>query len=229
MKIQNMKVIGLFLILLTTLACSQNSRQSSSIEIKAIQNGQLNIKVEIEKWKQELMQAKQIGSPCYFRKTLDSLDYINWYKENPNQEDGLPFDDSEYKLVRQDFDSDKKDDLLIYFLAENCTGHNGGTKTFTKIIYSNGKVKSDLMDDIIRAIVREYDNKRISNNLKEITDSYLKTTTTISYGYGNYVFGDFRLYAKDDAHCCPSFEGRYSYNLKENRINIRLFQEILLK
>lgn len=94
MKIQNFRLLTIGLILLIVVACNPNSkRENNSKKNKLIQNGKLDIKVEIKKWKQELLENKQIGSPCYYRKTLDSLDCINWYKNNPNQQDGLPFDE----------------------------------------------------------------------------------------------------------------------------------------
>lgn len=225
-----MKFIGLFLMLLTILACNnQNSNQKSNRDKQSMQNGQLEANTEIEKWKQELLETKQIASPCYFRKTLDSADFVNWYKNNPNQNDGLPLNDKDILSLSYDFDSDNKEDLLLYFMAENCSGHNGNPKTYAKIIYSNGNIKSNLMNDIINAIQIEYNNKRKTNNLKEITDSYLESTTTISSGNESWVFGSFSLYTKDDAHCCPSYTGKYRFDHNKNKIEINLFQEIILK
>ena len=184
-----------------------------------IKSKPIDIKQEIGKWKQELLESRQIGSPCNYEHE-DSLVRQKWRDDNPDQMDGLPFDEKEIKSVRFDFNNDGKEDLMLYLQGVNCTGHNGGTETFAKIIYSGGKSKSDLMNEIMTTIQTEYNLKRKTNkNLKEITDDYLKTTTTIS-GYENGIRGEFRLYTKDDAHCCPSYNGFYVYNLAEKKMKI---------
>jgi hypothetical protein len=218
---KKIELLVLCIILLTALgACKQGAKQENSKN--DIQTTQVvKIKTEIEKWKQELLKSKQIGSPCNYE-CLDSLVHKKWRDDNPDQMDGLPIDDKKIKAVRSNFNNDNKEDLLLYFQGENCTGHNGGTKTYAKIIYSNGTSKSDLMTEIITTIQSEYNQRReTTKNLKEITISYLETTTTID-GYHNGITGRFILYAKDDAHCCPSYKGIYTYELKRKNMEIEI-------
>ena len=222
MKKENLRLLALCVMLLTTVACNQNlTREYSDVKNKLSHSGKLDVKVEVEKWKQELLKSKQIGSPCN-HDHIGSIEYQKWIDDNPHQKDGLPLDDKEIKAVQSDFNSDDNEDLLLYFQGENCTGHNGGLKTYAKIVYSKGTSKSDLMTEIINTIQSEYNEmKKTNKNLKEITSSYLEETTTID-GYDNGIIGKFRLYTKDDAHCCPSYEGIYTYELKSKNMEINI-------
>ncbi|MBE9469246.1 MAG: hypothetical protein IMY72_13125 [Bacteroidetes bacterium] len=210
-------------MLLSIIACNQNAKKGNCEDENQIKkSGKLEVKAEIEKWKKELLEKKLIGNPCYFRKTHDSTDCINWYENNPDQQDGLPFDDKMIKSVCHDFNNDKKEDFLLYFMSENCTGHNGGAKTYATIIYSNNISNSDLMNEIIRAILSEYKQMmRVDKNLKEITDAYLESTTTID-AYKNGIIGQFRLYTKEDPHCCPSYTGNYTYQVENKSMMIEI-------
>ncbi len=155
MQTQKLKFVILCLVLLMAISCSPN----------------LKVKTEIENWKQQLLTTKQIGLSY---SSDEKLDHIKWMKENPEQLDGLPQDDKEIKAVFDDFDNDNKKDLLLYFLSENCTGHNGSPKTYATIIYSRNASNSDLMKEIILAIQTEYKQMRKKNkNLKDITDAYM--------------------------------------------------------
>lgn len=192
-------------------ACNQNSKQA---------NKSIDTKIEIDKWKKELISNKLIGSPCNFKNLQDPA-AEKWRKENPNQSDGLPSNDEEISRVTADFNDDGKQDLLLYFNSNNCTGHNGGTPFFAKIIYADGSSNSNLMNEIISAILKEYDSKRTTDkDLKEVTNDYLETTTTIIYTTN--INGEFRLYTKDDAHCCPSYNGKYIYDPCKKKIDIQI-------
>ncbi len=179
----------------------------------------IDAKKEIEKWKQELINDKMIGAPCNY-KDVSSQQAFDWSKENPGQMDAFPSDDKSISTVNADFDGDGEKDLLLYFVSENCTGHNGDTPTFARIVYADGTYTSDLMKEIRLAILDKYNEKRESEKLKEITDSYFNESVRISYD--NDIKGEFRLYATDDAHCCPSYTGTYVYNVKEKKIQILL-------
>ncbi|WP_423819640.1 hypothetical protein V5739_03405 [Salinimicrobium sp. TIG7-5_MAKvit] len=222
MRSQKLRILALCSIVLTAGACKQNTKkENNSNNIQTAKVNQIEIKAEIEKWKAELVENKQIGNPCNYE-SLDSVNIQKWAKDNPGQIDGLPSDDKEIKSVRSDFNNDNKADLLLYFQGENCTGHNGGTKAYAKIIYSDGTIKSDLMTEIINTIQSEYNQKRkTNNNLKEITNDYLETTATIN-GYHNGIIGEFSLYTKNDAHCCPSYKGSYTYKLKKKSMEIEI-------
>ena len=207
-------------IFLILVACN-SSKQGNNNNNAVPEINQEEIKTEIEKWKKELLETKQIGKPCDY-KNIETSALQNWMEENPGQLDGLPSDDKEIKAIRADFNDDNKEDLLLYFQGKNCTGHNGGTKTYAKIICSDGTSKTDLMSEIINAIQSAYNKKRKTDkNLKEVTIDYMETTTTIN-GYHNGITGQFRLYTKDDAHCCPSYTGTYTYQPEEKNMKIQI-------
>ena len=128
----------------------------------------------------------------------------------------------EIKAVTANLDDDDQFDLLLYFQSVNCTGHNGGTKFFARIIYANGTTMPDLMDLLINNILIEYEQKRkTDDSLEPVTSNYLETTTTIT-GYNNGLHGSFSLYTEEDAHCCPTYNGSYLYNVQEDEMEIQI-------
>jgi len=179
----------------------------------------INAQKEIGKWKNELINKKMIGAPCSY-KDVSRQQASEWLKENPGQMDAFPSDGKSISTVNADFDGDGKQDLLLYFLSENCTGHNGDTPSFARIVYADGTYTSDLMTEIRLSILDKYNEKRKSEKLKEITDSYFNESVTISYDNG--IKGEFKLYANDDAHCCPSYKGTYFYDVNGKKIEILL-------
>jgi len=208
-----MRILIFSLIVLVTAACNQKNKPG---------NTHLEPQTEISKWKNELLESKQIGNPCNYESFNDSS-ARKWTAENPGQLDGLPGDD-EIKSVITDLNGDHKNDLLMYFQSKNCTGHNGGTKTYAKIIYSDGSSQPDVVSEIIRNIRDEYNKRRATDkNLKETTGDYLETTTTID-GYVDGITGEFRLYTSDDPHCCPSYNGKYIYDPNKKKIELQISQ-----
>ncbi|MBE0651582.1 MAG: hypothetical protein IH595_12185 [Bacteroidales bacterium] len=202
------------LLLFGLFACNQSTKQSSQQEVKAA----------INTWKQELLAAKQIGPPCDYT-SMASPEAQKWREANPGQLDGLPADDKAIKTVWFDLNNDHKKDLLLYFQGVNCTGHNGGTQTYAKIIYSDSTADSNVMEEIIHAIQAEYNRmKETDPDLKAITSDYMTTTTTIT-GYHNGITGTFRLYTNEDAHCCPSYSGTYTYRLQTKKMTLRISEE----
>lgn len=182
--------------------------------------GNIDTKTAIQNWKQELRTSKQLGPPCTY-KNLASTEAQKWIKDNPDQMDGLPADEDIHS-VWADLNNDGKNDLLLYFQGVNCSGHNGGTQAYAKIIYSNGTRNSLLMPEIRDAILAEYNRMRETNsNLKAVTADFLETTTTIT-GYQNGITGSFRLYTKEDPHCCPSYSGTYTYRLPVKKMTLNI-------
>lgn len=195
-------------LLFGLVACNQRTKSES-----------INTKAAIQKWETELLASKQIGPPCDYKNPA-SPEAQKWRTENPDQLDGLPAYDQHIKSVWADLNNDHKKDLLLYFQGVNCTGHNGDTRTYAKIIYSDGASDSNLMNEIIHAIQTEYTRMQTTNrNLKAVTKDYMETTTTIT-GYHDGINGAFRLYTKDDAHCCPSYSGTYTYRLPEKKMTL---------
>ena len=107
----------------------------------------------------------------------------------------------------------------MYFSSINCSGHNGGTPSFAKIVYANNTSNAELMKEIKQSIIKEYKAQKEENpKMKEILDSYLDETLTFSYKNG--ITGEFKLYTKDDAHYAPSYNGNYVYNVKDKKLNL---------
>lgn len=200
--------------LIVLFSCKGNSKSQSTETNLPVQAP--DAKVEIEKWKNQLLQSKQIGHPC-----TDEM--AAWSAQNPDQLNGLPSDENDYASRLTDVNGDGRQDLLLYFISGNCTGHNGGTPTFARLIYSDGgvyKTDDDLMGEIKNAILKGYDKRRDADKtLGAVTNNYMDETTTIS-GYDNGIKGEYRLYADDDPHCCPSYTGTYVYDVQTKTATI---------
>lgn len=199
-------------------SCKEYSKQGNSETTDSSTIG-INTQDELEKWKKELLDSKQLGSPCNF--DMFTAEAAKWAKDNPKLGDGLPTNDKEITTINSDFDGDSKQDLLMYFISNNCSGHNGGTPTFAKIVYANNSSNAELMKEIKQSIITEYKAQKEKNSkLKEISDYYLDETLTISYKNG--ITGDFQLHTKDDAHYAPSYNGKYVYNVKDKKLNLTI-------
>jgi hypothetical protein len=200
------------------ISCKETPKQENS-ETNEGSTIEINAKDELGKWKKQLIDSKQLGNPCNFESVL-STEAQKWKKDNAGQINGLP-NDTEISTINADFDGDNKQDLLMYFNSENCSGHNGGTPSFAKIVYANNTSYAELMKDIKQSIITEY-KAQIEKNpkMKEISDSYMDESLTFLYKNG--ITGEFKLYTKDDAHCCPSYNGNYVYNVKDKKLNLTI-------
>ncbi len=181
-------------------------------------NKPINVYIETEAWKADLVKSKRIGTSCEYADGNED-ERLEWAKNNPNQSDGLPANDNDYYFELIDLDNSGKNDVLFYFNAVNCTGHNGDTPTFAKIMYANGKQKTDILPEIITAIQKEFNKQKADNNWSDVTNNFMENTTKIT-GYNNGITGKFLLYTKDDAHCCPTYSGSYTYSITDKEINI---------
>jgi hypothetical protein len=218
------KVFAIALIMGVSLSsCRKKENPVSDVRPAASAQNASNINpsTEIEHWKKELLSHNLLGQPCPDNQKGDRNAYETWTNKNPQQDNGLPADAKQIKTASADLDGDHQPDLLMYFMAENCSGHNGGNASFAKIVYANGSSNANLMQDIRAAIINQYTQQRQSNKaLKAISDSYLESTTTIAYDQN--INGEFSLYTDADAHCCPSYKGKYTYNAKDKSIVLSL-------
>lgn len=210
------KSITSFLILLPVLFISCTNKDNLQSD-KTI-----NVYVETEAWKEDLLKDKVIGEPCEYNSDVENA-MLDWQNENPDQVDGLPANDNAYHFKLADINNNEKDDVLLYFQADNCTGHNGSTPTFAKIIYSDGAHKDDVLSEIITSIQREFNQLSKENDWEQVTDNYMDNTTTIT-NYNDGIIGKFTLYTEDDAHCCPSYSGDYKYNVADKKIEIEVME-----
>jgi len=204
-------------VLLAWLVGDQFNRDDApTVPVKKLHP--IDAAAEIETWKKELVAQKLLGAPCRFE-ALDSPEAGRWRQENPDQANGLPRDDKEIGTAQHDFDGDGKLDLLLYFNSQNCSGRNGDTPWFAKIIYASGRVNADVVSDIREAIFEAYSKMRDSNpRLQEVTRDY--SDEAISMSYAAQVGGNFQLYAQGDAHCCPSYKGAYTYDPYSKQIHM---------
>ncbi len=194
-----------------------NKKSTSENTISTQKSDTIDPKNEIQVWKSELLNQKLIGKSCNYESVLGK-EAEKWTSENQNLYDGLP-SDTAIHIGKSDFDNDTKPDIILYFISQNCTGHNGGTPSFAKIIYANGKSDAAIMTKIYDAILIEYNKKRdIDKNLKQISNAYLKESITITFD--DSIHGQCSIYAQDDAHCCPSYTGAYIYNAVSNRLEL---------
>jgi len=182
----------------------------------------IDAKNEIKKWKKELLDRRLLGGPCNFNSTQDP-DAIKWQNRYPERQDGLPSNDKEIKHIYADFDNDGRQDLYMHFMSQNCSGHNGGTPSFGKIVYADGTSNSNLRQEIISAILTEYNKMRKTvKGLKAVTRNYIEERLT--FDNADQVKGKFTLYGTDDAHCCPSYNGNYIYKPHNKSIVIEVLK-----
>lgn len=173
---------------------------------------------EIVPWKHELLAQKLLGAPCTFE-GLASPEAARWRQENPGQHHGWPSADSAIGTARSDFDGDGQADWLFYFNSQNCSGRNGDTPWFAKIVHANGAVNAQLVSDVREAVFQAYEDMRSDRpSLQPVTRDY--ADEAISVGYAGQISGLFRLYATDDAHCCPTHQGTYTYDPRSGKARL---------
>lgn len=196
------------------IACNDSKKEKvDTIEEAEVINEEVAIDVpkEIEQWRQDLISGQVLGKECDFEDD-DIEARQDWANKNQDQLDGFPSDPNRVGVARADFDRDGEEDVFLYFNSENCTGHNGSTPSFAKIIYGNGESKEHVQDDIIKAVQQAYKKKREEDkSLLEVTDNYFRNTLTIDYR-DDSIMGQYRLYRSKDAHCCPTYIGTYHYD-----------------
>lgn len=221
-----LKILPFTLGLILLMGCGDNRKNSdgqNSHDTSTSENifDKGRILSEKERWKEDLLGSGVLGHPCDSDHFSPETAQI-WAKNNPDQLDGFPADLKKVESAQKDFDKDEQPDLLLYFNSENCTGHNGGTPSFAKIIYANGSTDDKVEEKIIHAIIKAYKEKRDSDpKWKAITDNYLKNTVSIAFEQ-NEIRGSFNLYSEEDAHCCPSYTGHYTYSPQKEKAEIEL-------
>lgn len=209
-----MKSFFYLFIILFFGACHQNSERNKETTISQKPFHKINSTTELAKWKKDLFDKRILGTPCGNPEFAENR--AKWAEENFQEVmNGLPQNEKDYHLIYSDFNNDKKEDLLMFFESQNCTGHNGHVSpNFAKVIYSDGTVNADLAKDIYVGILKEFNNRRKKDpSLKEVLEAYLETDTSIETYKNGELSGIYSLYGLYDGHCCPSYSGRYTYNI----------------
>lgn len=208
-----MKKIIVLCTSILVIGCN-NSSKNQPVSRKIV------IKEEIEKWRKDVVGSGVLGNSCEGIK-IQTPEAIKWEMENPKNQDGFP-KDKNIKSVFKDFDGDKMDDLLMTFDAEACTGHNGGTSTFAKIVFANGN-NIDIMNTIKKGIVDEYKKMQEKDKgLKKVnTENFFNESVTLD-SINSHVLGRFSLWTDNDAHYAPSYYGSYVYDTKNSSVTIKI-------
>lgn len=191
----------IFLILpLIIISCSKAQSNDSIVEN------------EIKKWKKELLINGDIGPSC-------TEDYVKWAKNNPDVYFGLP-EKINHKV--SDFNNDGKDDILMYFHAgDPCNGGNGAGSDFSQLIYSNGNdyLYNKNLTAKIENLVKEEFNKK--------TKSFGNNAVLIFISdFDKVITGEYTLWTENDAHCCPSFSGKYKFDILSRKTEISIAKNI---
>lgn len=183
--------VGCLLLAFISIGCKANK--------KACSIPKDSVKQEIKKWKAELLTNGEVGPPCKRR-------YDIWIEENPNYYYGM----QPVKELSSDLNEDGTEELLCYFPAVNCVGGNGTDSDFAMFLFykdsmllTNKRISLQI-EEYIEATI--YSN-RIGESTIDITDVnifYESMTRTIN--------GRYALWVYEDAHCCPSYEGTFSYD-----------------
>ena len=169
---------------------------------KADKNEVSDLNTEIEKWKKELYLNKEVGPECI-------EDYAKWAEDNPGYYYGL----QETKTIESDFNSDGINDYLVYMPAINCVGGNGSDSDFGLLVYSDGN--SILTNKNITKKISEEIKIKLSEN-----QIYIDYSIFTYKSFNKTIGGVYNAWMENDAHCCPSFEGTFEYNLENGTITI---------
>ncbi|MFM7723352.1 MAG: hypothetical protein ACKO7O_01025 [Bacteroidota bacterium] len=184
--------IGCLLFVFISIGCNANEKACSIPKASVIQ--------EIEKWKAELLINGEVGPPCKRR-------YDKWIEENPNYYYGM----QPVKELSSDLNEDGTEELLCYFPAVNCVGGNGTDSDFAMLLFHNdstlltNKRISLQIEEYIEATIYSNRQGEKSFDVADVNIFYESMTRTIN--------GRYALWVYEDAHCCPSYEGTFSFDL----------------
>lgn len=155
------------------------------------------VKIETEKWKNELLISGEVGGPC-------EEDYMKWNEEYPESYYGLP-DTIHSKII--DLNGDGKNDILLYFPAgEACTGGHEESSDFLKLIYSSGN--EFLQNNVLREKIER--GIRYQSDLQSglFSRCAIFSITNID----KQITGTFQVWTDDNPDCCAGYEGTFKYN-----------------
>ena len=97
--------------------------------------------------------------------------------------------------------------------AINCVGGNGSDSDFGLLVYSDGN--SILTNKNITKKISEEIKIKLSEN-----QIYIDYSIFTYKSFNKTIGGVYNAWMENDAHCCPSFEGTFEYNLENGTITI---------
>ncbi len=186
-----MKKIVLFAVI-TIISCQQpKKKEHNSVDFVA---------TSIKNWKKQLLLNGEVGKPCQ-----DNID--KWSAENPDRFYGLPKDSIKSKSF--DINTDKINDVLLYFPAGDCcsciVGMNEASD-YLKLIYSKGN--EFLSNDNLREKIAT----KIENEFYAQTNTDVERAIFSITDFNKNISGTYKLWTLEDPNCCASIEGAFKYN-----------------
>ncbi|MEZ4802052.1 MAG: hypothetical protein R2797_04710 [Gelidibacter sp.] len=152
---------------------------------------------EIEKWKKELVLTHQLGGPC-------EDDYQKWKEKYPNLNNGISED---LTITKKDFNDDGMvDAVVVMHLGDPCNGGNAiETNPVVYIFSHEGEYYKDVrLSDRIEQLIK-IQLMDAPFELQKVMSGF-----TVS---GDNLVGNVTIWADEDANCCPSYSGNYTYDL----------------
>jgi hypothetical protein len=157
---------------------------------------------EVENWKKELLESRDIGNPCYSFEKMGEEAFEKWANENPEVDFGF----SEIKSRKFDFNDDEMKDGLFYFTPENCVGGNIFRSDLAMFVYSkNGKYITD-------KTVTSKIERIITSELEKIDTAGIQKLKVSYKSLGKTIVGEYFGWASMDPNCCSSLNGRFEYD-----------------
>lgn len=208
-----MRCLKVIVVVITLCSCQQEKAYSDKQNENSTNIIMNEYAKEIDKWKKELRINGEVGPPC-------CDDYIKWSEDNPDLYWGYP---KEIYEKIYDINHDGASDIFVYFPAgQPCNGGNGEGSDFTALFYSN---KKEVLSNKI--LTRQIENK-IEEEFREKNKYYggsVRAVFSIKR-FDDNIVGDYVLWIEEDAHCCPSYNGYFSYNPFTRKISIEIFKHV---
>lgn len=184
-----------FVLLLSSFLCACTQHRKVDKEKPLVDTA-----AEIEKWKRELVLNGEVGKPC-------SGNVDEWAAENPERFYGLPKEAIKVKTF--DANSDKVNDILLYFPAGDCCSCEVGMNEesdYLKLIYSDGT------DFLTNEKLREKIASKIERDYCSQTNTDVEHAIFLVTDFDAEISGTFKLWTLADPDCCASVEGTFRYN-----------------
>ncbi len=200
MKNSKTSITILFFFMIILQSCKNTN------EKKVIENS-MNSFFEIsENWKQDLLLNKKVYSVENEKKAIE--DYESKKSAYPV---GLP---SYIDASFDDINFDKKNDALFYFYPIDILHGTGmiDQSDYSLLICTNGK-EYEVIKDFTEVI-----KSKIKSNYKD--HRCYKVKLEFEGLREGLVVGNYSAWVNEDAHCCPTFKGEFSYDYLRKAVKL---------
>jgi hypothetical protein len=131
----------------------------------------------------------------------------------------------DFKATFEDINDDGMIDGLLTFQANDCLQGNAAIDESRKavLIISNKKEQNFYYDStILKAIIYS-----LSTDIElRVSKHYRIDFENITEGPYSDISGDCSIWTDDNAHCCPSIKGIFTYSLNSKEIDVDYYQDI---